>query len=241
MQGVHRSRVLRIINVPTGHCTVACRSCDFDPIPTVTRGRFYDDPKRAAARIAARVEALDVDLIAIRPQGEATLDRQLGELLAALGPIPRPVMVFTNGTTLHRDDVRRELAHADAVCLEVGKHDQRRGVALPQRDVLVDGIRVFSSAFKRPVFAVTSVAPDAPGYQLEADADFASTLKPEIAYLAPRDGANALQLAKAERRFAERLPHVVVGVPEAGFVGTVSLASSPELRKSAESRVHAVA
>ncbi len=220
---------------------MACRGCDFDPLLTVTRGHFYDDPKRAAARIAGRVEALDVDLIAIRPRGEATLDRQLGALLVALGPIPRPVVVFTNGTTLHRDDVRSELGHADAVCLEVGRHDNLRGHALPQRDVLIDGIRVFSSAFKRPVFTVSSIPPDVPGYLLEAEADFASTLRPEIAYLAPQDGANAHQLARAERRFAERLPRVMVASPEAGFVETVSLATSPELHKSAERPVHAVA
>lgn len=238
MQGVHLSRVLRIDNVPAGLCTVACRGCDFDPEPTVTRGRFYADPERAAAQVVTKVEQLDVDLIAIRPRGEATLDQRLGALLTALGPIPRPVVVFTNGTTLHRDDVRRELALADAVCLEVGLHDRRNG----QANVVVDGIRVFSSAFKRPIFTVTSVVADTPGFLLEVEADFAGALKPAVAYLAPRGETDADLLARAERRFAERVPRVVVGAPEAGFVETLTLARTPSLHKgSTDTPVHAVA
>jgi len=242
MQGVHRARVLRVDNVPRSYCPVPCRGCDFDPLPGLRRQDFYPSPADAAARIEARADALDVDLVAIRPHGEATLDRGLGALLDALRPTSRSVVVFTNGTTLHRDDVRRELALADAVCLDFGHCDPSQDASSSPHRVLVDGIRVFSSAFKGPVFTATVVTASTPGYLLDASAEFASTLKPRVAYLVPLPGVTATHLARAKRRFEDQLPHVDIGAPEAGIVESLSLVKAPmEMRKGVPSVVHAVA
>jgi wyosine [tRNA(Phe)-imidazoG37] synthetase (radical SAM superfamily) len=104
--------------VPFKTCTLDCVYCQLGPTERtrVRRGDFVpvkdvlDQVRRALA--AGR----PIDVITFSGSGEPTLNRSLGRLIRGVKRMTRlPVAVLTNGTLLHRPDVRRDLRAADLV------------------------------------------------------------------------------------------------------------------------------
>ncbi len=95
--------------------------------------RFLADPNRAAR----------VDVFTITASGEPTLHRGLGEIIRHLRKrTDRPVSVLTNGSLLHLEEVRRELALADIVVpsLDSARPESFRKINRPAREVELEGI-----------------------------------------------------------------------------------------------------
>jgi wyosine [tRNA(Phe)-imidazoG37] synthetase (radical SAM superfamily) len=86
--------------------------------------------------------------------GEPTLHASLGEMIRRTRAMVRvPVAVITNGALLHREDVRRELAAADAVMpsLDAGSEKLHRAVNRPYPGLTlarhVEGLVAFRKSF----------------------------------------------------------------------------------------------
>lgn len=116
---------LGINNIPAKVCTYSCIYCQAGRTTqmTVNRRCFYD-PHDIFQDVRKRVEAAkesteQVDYLTFVPDGEPTLDLNLGKEIMLLRTLGIPIGVITNGSLVTRDDVREELANADWVSLKV--------------------------------------------------------------------------------------------------------------------------
>ena len=116
---------LGINNIPPKICTYACVYCQLGSTlqMRVDRQPFYapealvTDVQRKVA--SAREKDETIDYLTFVPDGEPTLDVNLGREMALLRPLSIKIAVISNASLIWRVDVREELAHADWVSLKV--------------------------------------------------------------------------------------------------------------------------
>jgi wyosine [tRNA(Phe)-imidazoG37] synthetase (radical SAM superfamily) len=188
-------RSLGINNIPPKVCTYSCAYCQLGRTIEMQIGRFAfyepDEVLRAVRdRIGMAVGAGEsVDYLSFVPDGEPTLDANLGreiELLRTLGITAVPhasrckVAVITNGSLIWRRDVRADLMQADWVSLKVDstREETWRSLDRPYRTLhlglILEGMLEFADAY-------TGINDDA-GHVGEV-ADYLAQLKPVTAYL----------------------------------------------------------
>ncbi len=116
-------RSLGVNNIPPKHCSYSCVYCQVGrtPVTTVKRRRFY--PWRTVVEeVLKALDALEgsVDYVTFVPDGEPTLDAELGrEIRSVKREASVRVAVLTNSSLLHRDDVQADLLEADLVSLKI--------------------------------------------------------------------------------------------------------------------------
>jgi wyosine [tRNA(Phe)-imidazoG37] synthetase (radical SAM superfamily) len=133
-----------------------------------------------------------IDYLTFVSDGEPTLDANLGRAIDRLKSIGIRVAVITNGSLIHRDDVKENLMKADWVSLKFDSILKRswRKINRPHRhlelDLILKGMLDFSKIFKGKLVTETmlvqgiSIATDI----LQEMADFLTRLNPAEAYLA---------------------------------------------------------
>jgi len=188
---------LGINNIPAKVCTYSCVYCQVGRTTRMPKDRavFYhpDDIFRdVRGRLAQAREASErVDYLTFVPDGEPTLDANLGREILLLKGLGVPVGVITNSSLIWREDVREELGLADWVSLKVDAVQEAlwRQVNRPHKalrlPVLLDGMLAFAKAFTGQVVTETMVVSglnDTEG-SLREVADFLRTLQPSQAYL----------------------------------------------------------
>lgn len=114
-----------INNIPPKHCSYACVYCQLGRAlkMCVNRSEFFP-PRELLNEVRRKVEATlkqgeAVDYLTIVPDGEPTLDLNLGELLRLLADLEIKTAVITNSTLLQLPEVREELSSADWVSVKV--------------------------------------------------------------------------------------------------------------------------
>ena len=113
---------------------------------TIERQTFYKpedilkDVKRKVDEAASRKER--VDYLTFVPDGEPTLDLNLGREISLLQQIGIPIAVLTNASMIWRDDVKEDLLKADFVSLKVDavSEDLWKQVNKPHKDLKLDAI-----------------------------------------------------------------------------------------------------
>lgn len=175
-------RDLVVCHMPPKHCSYACRHCTAGTTrqPEVVRHPFHAPEVvcREVARQYARLHAeqVVVEGLVFAPQGEATLDSRLGEMIEGVRPLGLTVAVVSNASLLWREDVRADLARADQVRLKLDTVDPTLWRALnrphPGLDLaaILAGIRAFASEFTGELSCVTARLKgvnDAPEVQTE--------------------------------------------------------------------------
>jgi len=188
---------LGINNIPAKVCTYSCVYCQVGRTTRMPKDRavFYhpDDIFRdVQARLAQAKEASErVDYLTFVPDGEPTLDANLGREILLLKGLGIPVGVITNSSLVWREDVREELGQADWVSLKVDAVREAlwRKVNRPHKTlrlpVILDGMLAFAKAFTGRVVSETMVVSglnDTEGGLREV-ADFLRVLQPSQAYL----------------------------------------------------------
>jgi wyosine [tRNA(Phe)-imidazoG37] synthetase (radical SAM superfamily) len=99
-------------------CSIDCVYCQLGRTPRVTvrRGDFVDVDAVIGQIRAAIASGRRIDHITFSGSGEPTLNRSIGRIIRAIKDMTDiPVVVLTNGTLLHRRDVRRDILAADIV------------------------------------------------------------------------------------------------------------------------------
>jgi wyosine [tRNA(Phe)-imidazoG37] synthetase (radical SAM superfamily) len=133
-----------------------------------------------------------IDYLTFVPDGEPTLDINLGCAIDLLKKLDIPIAVITNSSLLGRPDVRRDLTGANWVSLKMDTIDERvwRRIIRPHRSIkltsILEGALEFSKAFPGRLATETMLVEgiNDSGPLLQEVADFVSRLKPSIAYLA---------------------------------------------------------
>jgi wyosine [tRNA(Phe)-imidazoG37] synthetase (radical SAM superfamily) len=135
-------RSLGIDPVPLKTCNLSCVYCQLGRTQPMTNERreFFPAEEIVAeiAQILAERESGSIDWLTFVGTGETTLHSRTGWLIRqtkALSDLP--VAVITNGSLLHRPDVRKELTAADAVLpsLDAGNEMRYRLVNRPHRQL----------------------------------------------------------------------------------------------------------
>jgi len=133
-----------------------------------------------------------VDYLSFVPDGEPTLDLNLGREIELLRPLGIRIAVITNSSLIWREDVRDELALADWVSLKVDtlRQDVWRRIDRPHGQLhlsqILDGALAFSESFAGRLVTETMLVEGVndSGELLQELSEFLARLRPETAYLA---------------------------------------------------------
>ena len=190
-------RSLGVNNVPSKICTYACVYCQVGrttEMPSQRRA-FYPldqiiaDVRRKLEQAQAAGER--VDYATFVPDGEPTLDVQLGRAITEIKKLGVKVAVISNSTLLWHEDVRTDLSQADWVSLKVDSVEQKawRKINRPLRALdlaaIMDGMARFAQGYTGYLATETMLVHGVNdnAERMEAVGDFLATLKPACSYL----------------------------------------------------------
>ncbi len=133
-----------------------------------------------------------VDYLTIVPDGEPTLDANIGRMIELLRPLGIKIAVITNASLIWREDVRNELKKADWVSMKVDSVKEKiwHRINRPHKSLqfyeILDGILNFSSDYCGEMTTETMLVKNLNDSEdhVEKIADFLAQVKPLKAYLA---------------------------------------------------------
>jgi len=162
----------------------------------VERQSFYP-PEEIAQAAKEKVRQIKekgepIDYLAFVPDGEPTLDVNLGREIDLLKSLDIKIAVITNASLLWREDVSQDLQKADWVSLKVDTVSEEiwRTMNRPQKllnlSVSLDGMIKFANTFKGELTTESMLIQDINDNdgEIERIASFLAQLKPTKAYLA---------------------------------------------------------
>ncbi|HPD07521.1 MAG TPA: radical SAM protein [Candidatus Bipolaricaulis sp.] len=224
-------RSLGINNIPPKICSYSCVYCQLGRTIRirVDRDTFYD-PEEIIRAVEVRLSELrrkdePVDYLTFVPDGEPTLDANLGREIELLKQLSIPVAVITNSSLIFREDVREELSRADWVSLKVDAASEPvwRRINRPHKKLdlaeIKQGLLEFARTFRGTLASETMLIQglNEDTAELEKIAKLLAELEPAIAYIAiptrpPAEAwvkpADEGAVARAYALFSERLTRV---------------------------------
>jgi len=160
-------RSLGINNIPPKTCSYSCVYCQLGRTSQLIANRqaFYK-PKEIFKEVKRKVDETisrneNINYLTFVPDGEPTLDINLGKEISLLRQIGIPIAVLTNASLLWREDVKEDLLEADLVSLKVDCVNQALLMKInrPHKslslDKILDGIVDFAEAFRGTIISET--------------------------------------------------------------------------------------
>lgn len=147
---------LGINNIPAKHCTYSCVYCQVGRTThmPLERQEFYP-VDQILAEVGQKVAEVakagkKIDYLTLVPDGEPTLDINLGKIIGGLKQFEIPVAVISNASLIDHLDVQEELMQADWVSLKVDSIDENvwRKINRPHRRLSLPRILKGMLAFK---------------------------------------------------------------------------------------------
>jgi len=181
---------LGINNIPAKTCSYSCVYCQLGRTINMTTERqaFYKpedifrEVRRKVDEASSRNER--VDYLTFVPDGEPTLDINLGKEISILKQIEIPIAVITNASLIWRNDVKEDLLKANLTSLKVDavSEDLWRRINRPHKDLklngILEGITEFANEFKGTIISETMLIDGVNyGSEFEKIADFLNHLK----------------------------------------------------------------
>jgi len=190
-------RSLGINNIPPKVCSYSCIYCQVGKTDRkmIARQAFYD-PHTIVNETRAKLEKAEklgeaVDFLSFVPDGEPTLDRNLGREIDLLRSLNVKIAVISNASLLRRQDVRCDLARADWVSLKIDTVSstiwKRINRPCPDLNLLeiLEAILVFRKEFTGELVTETMLVRGINDHadDIEDTANFLARLQPAKAYL----------------------------------------------------------
>ena len=190
-------RSLGINNIPPKVCTYSCIYCQLGRTieMQVERHAFYE-PHETADAVRRKLESAKragepVDYLTFVPDGEPTLDVNLGRVVELLRPSEPKIAVITNASLIWRADVREELMKADWVSLKVDstREETWRRTNRPHRALrlpsILNGMLEFAKAYPGELTTETMLVTGVNDSDAHAEevADFVAKLESAKAYV----------------------------------------------------------
>jgi len=191
-------RSLGVNNITAKNCSYSCVYCQIGNVQAgSTRRRVFHQPIYIARAVKERLEKVrqlgeKVDYIAFVPDGEPTLDINLGNSIDLLKSLGLPIAVITNASFVWDEDAREQLSRADWVSLKIDAATEGvwRTINRPHKSLslekIFDGIITFSSRFAGDLNVETMLLDginDDPA-EIEKIASFVATVNPSKCFLA---------------------------------------------------------
>jgi wyosine [tRNA(Phe)-imidazoG37] synthetase (radical SAM superfamily) len=224
-------RSLGVNNVPPKVCSYSCVYCQLGRTIRMSAERqpFYQ-PEEVFEAIREQVQKAQergepVDYLSFVPDGEPTLDANLGQEIDLLRSLGVKIAVISNSSLIWREDVREDLMKADWVSLKLDatQEDTWRRIDRPhgslRLDSILEGMEEFAASFDGQLVTETMLVRgvnESPS-QLAGVAERASRLDPSVAYLSVPTRPPAEEwveipaeedLNRAYQIMSERLDHV---------------------------------
>ena len=188
---------LGINNIPPKVCTYSCIYCQIGKTITLQceRQAFYepDDLAREVKEKVNEVKKRDtkIDYLSFVPDGEPTLDINLGKNIELIRPLHIKIAVITNGSLINRKDVRENLQKADLVSLKIDAVTRKTWLRIdrPHNSLnlkaILDGMLKFAEEFKGEIITETMLLNGMNDIyeEIKKIADFLTLLKPAKSYI----------------------------------------------------------
>ena len=193
------------------------------------RSKFYD-PQLIVREVSSKLEEVHksgstVDYITFVPDGEPTLDLNLGEEIAEMKKLGVPVALITNSSLMEQPKLREELLPLDWISVKIDSVYEAtwRKLDRPHKSIdfssMLEGIVRFSEDFEGKLTTETMLIS---GYndsnqEIEAIGQFLERIEPQRSYISiptrppaekRAEPADEVVLAKAYSNFASRVAHV---------------------------------
>ena len=190
-------RSLGINNIPAKICTYSCVYCQVGKTTRmqIDRTAFYQ-PEKILRDVENKIEQAQqkgesIDYLTFVPDGEPTLDANLGKEIELLKPLGFKIAVITNGSLIWREDVRSELAKADWVSLKIDTLIEKKWQRInrPQRSLkqkaILRDMAAFAKDYSGTLVTETMLVRDLndSAKNLRKIAVFLNHLQPRRAYL----------------------------------------------------------
>ena len=239
---------LGINNIPPKFCTYSCVYCQIGKTEQLRceRQAFYsaDDLAREVREKVneLRKREATIDYLSFVPDGEPTLDINLGENIELIRPLDITIAVITNGSLLNLKDVREDLQKADLVSLKIDAVTRETWLRINRPhnsldlEAILEGMLEFEAAFKGETITETMLIKglNDSHEEIQKIADFLTLLKPVKSYISIPTRPTAVKgtlpasdhaLNIAYQVFQEHLPCVEYligsGGNEFGFSGNI--------------------
>ena len=224
-------RSLGINNIPPKSCSYSCLYCQVG----ATQGKMLEPqvfyaPENIYQEVSEQLQKVHhsdepIDYLTFVPDGEPTLDINLGKAIDLLRPLNIPIAVISNASLLWHKDVRAAIGKADWVSVKVDsliegiwKQVNRPHEALRLDDIM-DGIRQFAKQFHGELVAETMLINGINDNEdsVTSVADFLHEIGVSRSYLSIPTrptaetgirGPDEVTVNRAYQILASRLPHV---------------------------------
>jgi wyosine [tRNA(Phe)-imidazoG37] synthetase (radical SAM superfamily) len=190
-------RSLGINNIPPKICTYSCVYCQLGKTfkMKIEPTEFYQ-PKEILSEVQNKVEKAkkmqeSIDYLTFVPDGEPTLDVNLGQEIKLIKSLGIKIAVISNSSLIDQKQVRENLKEADLVSLKIDSTEEKiwRRINRPHRnlhlDSLLEGIIEFAQTLRGKIITETMLIRDIndDSQHIERVADFLAQLKPSRSYL----------------------------------------------------------
>lgn len=190
-------RSLGINNIPPKICSYACVYCQLGNTikMQIDRQEFFrsnDIVNAVREKIEKVLKQNDkIDYLAFVPDGEPTLDINLGKTIELLKPIGIPIAIITNASLINKKDVMNDLIKADWVSLKIDAVTENlwRKIDRPHGKLnlanILDGMMEFRNEFTGILATETMMIKRLNDNKkaIEEISQFLVNLKPNITYL----------------------------------------------------------
>ena len=189
-------RSLGVNNIPDKVCSYACVYCQIGRTlrMEIERRTFYE-PEFVFEEVSKKVEEARergerIDYVTFVPDGEPTLDTNLGLEVELLRDLDVPLAILTNSSLIWREDVRNDLLSFDLVSLKLDavREEFWRRIDRPHKSLslkkILDGMLTFRDEFDGKLVTETMLVNVDYGDELERIAAFLAELRPNKAYIA---------------------------------------------------------
>lgn len=190
-------RSLGINNIPPKICTYSCVYCQIGKTSNIKiQPQVFYSPSQIFNEVQEKVEKSrekgeSIDYLTFVPDGEPTLDINLGKEIKLIKSLGIKVAVISNSSLIDQKQVRENLQEVDLVSLKVDSVEEKiwRKVNHPHRNLclksILEGMLKFSESFKGKIITETMLIKNIndDSQNIKKVADFLAKLKPSQSYL----------------------------------------------------------
>jgi len=190
-------RSLGVNNIPRKWCSYACVYCQIgDTIHLRGMRREFYDTDFILESVREKLQQSksqneSIDYLAFVPDGEPTLDSNLGKHIAALKTLDVPVAVITNASLIPRPDVQKDLYQADLISFKVDSVNEpawrkiNRPYGMLGLDEILSGMLDFRNKYTGKLITETMLIKGMNDSEFEVKKirNFLGQLKPDISYI----------------------------------------------------------
>lgn len=190
-------RSLGINNIPPKICSYACVYCQLgNTLKMQNQREVFYKPEEIFTVVQKRIEQLsarseEINYLTFVPDGEPTLDLNLGKTIRLLKPLGVRIAVITNSSLIYDKNVRNDLMDADWISIKIDAakektwHKVDRPYGTMNYSEIINGMETFSKNYKGILTTETMLIKNLNDNadEMKEVAKLIKKLNPKVAYI----------------------------------------------------------